>query len=276
MDLFLAGTAVTSEVVLADEFGNPLTVDALQYQVTDQAGAEVVARVAIPGFTPGAPSVTIVVPAEANQLETGIARSLRRLTLFCTIGGNTVAIDRLYAIQSNNLLVTGVNSFQTYDEAELLSLEIPNLVGWDSALYKDKIAALVDARTRLCQLNYSLLSANAWAQDSLNYIPEGTRIVPYPGTFNFTGDITWLSPESFAGLPDYFLVALRKAQIAEASFILGGDDSGDKRRSGIVKDVVGESEQTYRSGKILDLAVSRPAMRYLSRFVSWNLKLTRV
>lgn len=276
MDLYLAGMAVTSVVDLTDGFGNQLVVDSLEYQVVDETGATIVDRVAAPDFIAGSATITIVVPADANQLTGANVRSLRRLTLFCMIAGNTVTVEHPYAIQSGEVLVTGVNSFQTYDEALLASLDVPNITGWDAGLYKDRLAALVEARTRLCQLNYSLLSANAWAQDSLNWVPEGTRVTPYPNIFGYTGDITWLSVESFKSLPPYFLTALRKAQIAEANFILGGDDADSNRRAGLVRDKVGESDQTYRSGKVVNLQVSRAALRYLSRFVSSNLKLTRV
>lgn len=276
MEIFLAGTGVTSNITLADSLGNRLVVDSLEYQVTDETGADVIPRAVLPSFTANDQVASVEVPAEKNELAPGIIRALRRVTLFCNVGGNTVVVESPFAIQSGSVLQTGVNSFQTFDEALLNAMDIPNITGWDSATTQQKIAAMVEARTRLCQLNYSLLDANAWAQDSLNFVPEGTRVVPYPSTFNFTGDITWLSVESFKGLPEYFLSALRKAQIAEASAILGGDEAFTKRRDGVVRDVVGESEQTYRSGKVLDLAVSRVSMRYLSRFVNFNLKLARV
>ena len=276
MEIYLAGTSILSRIALTDALGNRVTADSLEYQVTDETGAAVIARGSLTGFTAGDEAALVDVPAEKNQLAPGAIRSLRRVTLFYTDPlGNVGVIDSAFAIQSGDTLQTGVNSFQTLDEALLNAMDIPNIPGWESATNQQKISAMVEARTRLCQLNFSLLSANAWAQDSMNYVPEGSRVVPYPSVFNFTGDITWLSPEAFKGLPDYFLVALRKAQIVEASTILGGDEAFMKRRDGVVRDVVGESEQTYRSGKVLDMAVSRASLRYLSRFINFNIRLAR-
>jgi len=278
MEMYLAGTAVRNVIAITDSFDNPITADSLEYDVVDQSGASIVARTALPGFVPGSASVTIDVPADANQIDPGLTRATRRITLYCAVGGNTVSIRSLYAIEASDILVMGVNSFQSYDQAELTALDIPNLTGWDAALYKDKIAAMVEARARMCMLNYSLLKANFWAQDSLNYVPEGAYITPYAGLFSFSGDITFLPASAFLQLPVRFLKALQLAQIAEANDILGTSTGGSilqKRIEGLVEDSIGESKQVFARGKVMNLGVSRPAMRYLAPFVSFSLKTSR-
>lgn len=278
MEMYLAGTAVRNEIALADSFGNALTVDSLEYEVVDQKGVAVVERVAVEGFMPGSQSVVIDVPASSNQLSNGDTRATRRVTLYCMVAGNITAIRHLYAIEASDVLVVGVNSFQTYDQAELTALDIPNLDGWDAALYKDKLAAMVEARARLCQLNYTLMKANLWAQDSLNYVPEGAYISPYAGLFSFTGDITFLPASAFAQLPPRFLKALQMAQIAEANAILDtsiGGSYASKRAEGLVEDVTGESKQVFAKGKVLNMGVSRASVRYLAPFVNFSLKTSR-
>lgn len=278
MDMYLSGTATRSVIALNDSFENPLDPDSVEYDVVDQIGAVVVARGPVTGFTAGAASVTVDIPADANQVAAGSTRETRRITLYCMIAGNQIAIRHLYAIEVSDVLVMGVNSFQTYDQAELTALNIPNLTGWDAGLYKDKIAAMIEARSRLCQLNYDLMKANYWSQDSLNYVPEGTYLTPYAGLFTFTGDITFLPAETFASLPPRFLTALQMAQIAEANEILNSATSGsiaEKRAQGIVEDTIGESKQVFSRGKALNLACSRAATRYLAPFINNSLKLSR-
>lgn len=278
MDMYLSGTAVRSVIALADSFGNNLTVDSLEYDVVDQTGLALVERAPLEGFVPGSESVAIVVPASANQVQTGLSRETRRITLYCVVAGNVTAIRHLYAIEVSDILVVGENSFQTYDQAELNALEIPNLTGWDSALYKDKIAAMIEARSRLCMLNYSLMKSNFWAQDSLNYVPEGTYITPFAGLFSFSGDITFLPASAFAQLPPRFLKALQLAQIAEANSITDVTSTtsiAQKRAEGLVEDTVGESKQVFARGKVLSMGVSRAAVRYLAPFVNFSLKTSR-
>jgi len=278
MDMYLGGTDVTSLVALADSFGNPLTVSTLEYEVVDQTGTAVVARAPIVGFVAGSPSVTITVPASANTLTSPNVRETRRINLYGVVAGNTLLITQLYAIEANAVLVTGENSFQTYDEAELTSLDIPNLNGWNAATYREKIAALMEARVRLCKLNYSILNSNLWAQDSLNFVPEGVWVSPWAlGPFNFNGDISYIPADSFVNLPPRFLKALRLAQVAEANYITGIANGQviDKQAQGIVEDTVGESKQVFTRGKPLQLAVCRDAARYLSAFITYNVRTSR-
>lgn len=278
MDIYLAGTAVRSVIALTDSIGNALMVDSLEYDVVDQTGATIVERAPLAGFVPGAESVTIDIPASSNAVGEGLSRASRRITLYCMIAGNVTPVRHLFAIEVSDILVMGVNSFQTYDQAELTALDIPNLTGWDGAIYKDKIAAMVEARARLCQLNYSLLKANLWGQDSLNYVPEGVYTTPYAGLFSFSGDITFLPASAFAQLPPRFLKALQMAQIAETDAILDAAVGGTiaaKRAEGLVEDTVGESKQVFSRGKVLNMGVSRASVRYLAPFLNFNLRTSR-
>lgn len=278
MDMYLGGTDVTSFIELADEFGNPLTVDTLDYEVVDQTGAAVVARAPIVGFVAATPNVLIVVPASANTLTSPNVRETRRINLYCVVAGNTLLITKLYAVEANAVLVTGENSFQTYDEAELLSLEIPNLNGWNAATYREKVAALMEARVRLCKLNYNIFNSNMWTQDSMNFIPEGTRVTLWAVGMGYGGDISYIPPASFVTLPPRFLKALRLAQVAEANYITGiaNGQIVDKHAQGLVSDAVGESKQVFSRGIPLKLQVSRDAARYVSSFITYNIRTSRV
>ena len=292
MDIYLAGTPVTLAVGMQDRSGNELNVDSVSYRVVDQAGTEVVAKTTLATFSPGDTQAVIEIAAALNtiaalpasitsaQIDSFNVRGARTVELFLLIDGNTVAMNRSYALEPTDPLVTGVNSFQTFAQAELTSIDVPNVSGWDGATDKEKIAALVDARSHICQLNFWMLNSNQnWGQDNLNFVPEGSYQTPYAAggnrMFIFSGNLSLLTPAQFDRMPARFKAALRLAQIAEADFILGGDESASRRREGILSETIGDVRQQFRFGKPLDLPVSNRAMRYLSQFVSMSKKMGR-
>lgn len=280
MDVFVAGTDVTLTVPLVDKSGNAMTVDAISYRITDQDGTELVALQPLASFVAGQASASILVSAADNTLAAGVSRAMRNIELTCTIAGNNVMVHAAYVIEVADPLVVGVNSFMTYAQAEFVALDIPNLSGWEAASEQQRIAALIDARSHIVQLSFSPLNSNVnWGQDSLNFIPEGTYDTNYIGNssmFLFNGNLDLLRPDQFAALPTRFVTALRKAQLAEADAILGGDSVEKKRQDGLIQDNIGESRQMYRQGKPLQLPVCRRALGYLSYFVTFSRKIGRM
>lgn len=279
MNVFLAGTPVTLTVPLKDKSGNPLDVSAVAYRVVDQDGVEVVTSSPLAGFIASSPEALITVLAGSNALAAGALRELRSVELSCVVSDNTVVITQTYAVEVADPLQVGLNSFQTYLQAEFTSLSVPKIVGWDNASVSERIAALIDARSHICQLNFSQLNSNInFGQDSLNYVPEGTFPTNYAGNGNlflFNGSLSLLSPEQFVKLPSRFKDALRLAQVAEADVILGGDPIEARRRDGLMLESVGESKQMFRPGKPLELPVSRRALSYLGQFVSFSRRIGR-
>jgi hypothetical protein len=273
MDAFLHGTEVKLVVPLTDAVGNQLSVSAIEYRVVDQLGVELVPKTTVTGFVADATTATITVLVASNTLPVGAARALRQVDLYCTVGGNIVLLTAAYAITQPDVLVVGVNSFQSYAAAQFIALDIPNIAGWDGASDAQRTAALIDAREHVCQLSFQRLNQR-FGQNSLDYLPEGTRDVG-SNMFGFTGDLKQLTPAQFTGLPPEFLAALYKAQVAEANVILGGDPVEAKRLDGLLLDSVGESRQMFRPGKPLQLPVSRRALAYLSQFVTFSKRIGR-
>lgn len=291
MDIYLAGTAVTLSVPLQDRSGNALDVASVEYRVIDQAGGEKVARTALSDFTPGDTEAMVSVPADVNQIA-GIPenigynqidqfnpREARTVELFLIdAAGNTTILAKSYALEPSDVLIVGLNSFQTLTQADLLSLEIPNVSGWAAASEHEKITALIEARVRICQLRFTLIGSNInFGQDNLNYVPEGSWPTPYagPGMFMFNGNLALMTPANFVRLPPRFKTALSKAQVAEADAILGGDPVETRRQEGMILESIGESKQMFRSAKPLDLPVSRRALKYLSPFVTFSKHIGR-
>jgi hypothetical protein len=286
MDIYLAGTQVTLVVPLQDRNGNPLTVTSISYRVVDNTDTQIVPLTALATFIAASTSATIVVPATLNnlavipatitnnQIDMFSTREVRTVELHLTISGNTVILTKSYALESDDPLMVGLNSFQTLPQAELVSIDIPNLLAWSAATDSDKLAALIDARSHICMLNFWLLNSNInWGQDSLNFIPDGTYQSPYistgSGMFIFNGNLSLLTPTQYNTLPIRFRAALCKAQVAESDSIMGGDPIDIRRREGLMLESIGEVKQMFRAGKPIDLPVSKRALKYLSQFVTF-------
>lgn len=279
MDVFTASTEVTVSIALADKSGNTLAVDAVTYRVLDQDGNVVVPDTALASFVAGTESAVVAVPAESNTLPDGEVSAIRSLELDCAIGSNTVTIQAAYGVERADILVVGLNSFQTFVQAQHIAQSLINIPNWEAADGRSQMLALIEARAHVVRLSFRALNSNVnWGQDSLNFIPEGSRDVNYIGLsdmFNFNGSLELLLPDQFVKLPGYFLHALRRAQVVEADYILGGDSISSRRREGLIQDNVGESRQTFRQTKPLELPVCSRALQFLSRYVSMSLRLTR-
>lgn len=275
MDVFLAGTDVTIVVPLVDRSGNPLTVTAIEYRVIDQEGAELLPRTTLNGFVSGSASASVGVPAEKNTLAEDMLRAMRTVELYCTVGGNLMLLHGHYVIETASVLVAGVNSFQNYAQAEFVALSIPNIPGWSGTPEADRIAALIEARRRILKLSFTSLS-DARDQSSLFYVAEGTYKTAVPGgIMGLVGDMGELNEAQFNALPPKFLEALRLAQIAEADAILDTDPVELRRQKGLILDAIGESRQMFRDGKPLELPVSKRALGYLSKYISFSKRIGR-
>ena len=294
MNTYLSSTVVTVTIPMTDNAGNSVDVAAVSYRVVDHLGVERVAKTPLTAFLASDSTATVVVAAGINdivpvpadvtaqQIDLFTVRESRTVELYLTLSadGNIVLLNSTYALEPVNVLVPGLNSYQTYAQAELTALDIPGMTGWAGASDREKMAALVDARQHINQLNFWMMNSNVnWGQDSMNFVPEGTYTTPYASAGNhmflFNGNLGLLTPTQFNKLPVRFKTALNKAQVAEADVILGGDPADIRRKEGLILDTIGESKQMYRSSKALDLPCSKRALRYLSQFVSFSKRLGR-
>lgn len=292
MDVFLAGTPVSLSIPLVDRSGNQIVADSVEYRVVSQTGAALVERATLSSFSSGDATAIVDVPASLNaltpipsnitfsQLDSFSVREIRTIELFLNVAGNTVPFSKSYAIEPAEPLVVGINSFQTFSQAELTSLDISNVPGWNSASDSEKIAALITARQHICQLNFWMLNSNVnWGQDNLNYVPEGAYESPVASAnrtpFVFNGNLSLLTPKQFEALPVRFKAALYRAQLVEADSIIGGDPVDERRKHGIVVETIGETKQMYRQSKPLDLPCCRRALQYIGYYITFGRKVGR-
>lgn len=296
MELYASGTDVTMTVPIQDRFGNALDVSTISYEVTDMNDNVVVTPTALSSFVAGSPTASITVPAVVNQItdppsansitsaqiDEFNTRETRTIGLTCVLtNGNTVFLTASYGLEHPDPLIIGLNSFQTLPSAELTALDIVGLQAWGLASEQDKVAALINARQRICQLNFWLLNSNTnWGQDNLNYVPAGSYQTPYAtagmsNMFIFNGNLGLLTPLQYSNLPVRFRTALRYAQVAEADFLLGGDPHMQRRQEGLLLESIGETKQMYRAGRPIDLPISKDALRYISAFVTFAKRIGR-
>jgi len=280
LEVYLGSTEVTVTVDLVDEMGNVLNVNSVDYRVVDQNNAELVARTAVAGFTAGDSQAVIVVPQAFNTMAASSTREVRSVELFCATDAGTLGFSRSYGLETIDPLKIATNTFQNFAMAQLTAMDIPNIDAWHAASEQQKVAALIDAREHIVQLNFNLLNSNVnFGQDQLNYVPEGSfqsAYVARNSLFLFNGNLNLLNETQFNQLPERFKKALRQAQVVEANAILGGNTDDVKRGSGIVEETIGESSVKFRTAGVpLRLPVCRRALGYVSYYVTFAKKIGR-
>lgn len=280
LDVYLQNTQVTLVVDLVDGAGNPLNANAVSYRVINQDGTELVATTPVSGFVADSAQATIVIPGNLNAVTAGNTREIRSVELYCVTDSGTVAFSRNYAVEVTDPLQIAVNTFQSFAQAQLTALDIPNITAWDAASDQQKIQALMDAREHVVQLNFNLLNSNVnFGQDQLAFVPEGqyqSSYVARNSLFIFNGNLAILNATQYNTLPEKFKRQLRLAQIVEANAILGGEADESKRMGGVVEETIGESSQKFRTtGVPLRLPVCRRALGYLSYYVTFAKRIGR-
>ena len=279
LDIYLAGTEVTLTIDLVDAAGNALSVNSVQYTVLDMSGAAVVPLTTLSTFTSGDSQAAIEIANTVNQLTAPNPREIRTVELRCETDTGTIGISKSYAIETTDPLKIPDTSFQTFPMAQLTALDIPNIAAFNAASERDQIAALMDAREHIVQLNFNMLNSNVnFGQDSLNYVPEGSFQSAYAARnslFLFNGSLNLLNETQFNQLPEKFKRALRQAQVVEANAILGGEPDDAKRQAGIVEEKIGESTIKFGQGSKLSLPVCKRALGYLSYYVNFAKRIGR-
>ncbi|NTX17950.1 hypothetical protein [Burkholderia cepacia] len=260
MNVYLAASDVALTVPFVDSLGNPVTPTAVSYRVLDEEGAVLLDETSI-AFDSLVESVTVTVPAALNALPAGKVRALRQIELLMDTAAGRVFTDAQYLIEGTELLVPGTNSFQTLNKAELVALDIPGLTGWVQASRSERVAAMIQARNNLGQMQYRY----RWSENWQNFI------FPEFGIYS----IVQFSQEQYMSLPIDFRVACERAQIMEADDLLGGDPVLAKRLQGIVSETIGDASTTFSAVRPNRRLICDRAMKELSRYVVKRTRLSR-
>ena len=188
-------------------------------------------------------SFVVTTPAAHNALAVGAVRGLRSIVMTTVDADDAVSvtIERFY-IELNQTVKIGLNSLMSFSQALMLVPEIPQLVGWDSALSdKDRKSALVEAFERLgrYRLNSKFDHSTVSSHSEMDLLLLDTKT-----------------------LNDF-----RKAQLIEANALLGGEPHHDRRLQGLMSESVGESTAFYRTGMALSRGISSKAYAYVVRYL---------
>lgn len=258
INTYLENNPVTLSIPLVDEAGNAIVATEGSFRVLNEAGEAVVDTTAL--TVTGLTEVSVSVEGASNIVAGSQYRSLRVVELTLTTDAGTVLLQSEYIIEKTEVLAVGVNSFQTYNQAFLLSQELIDLAGWNEATKIQRTNALIRARQNIAQLTFR------YQFDKFQDHFEPTFGV---------ADITSLTPTEFAALPADFRAALSRAQILEADNLLGGDEYGDYRKQGVLSITVGEAKQFFRPAKPLAGPVCRKALRELNKYVQSRTRIGR-
>lgn len=206
---------------------------------------------------------TISVPAIYNTLAGSEIREARVLKVEIDTASGTIHKRHSYVIEAEQTLEIMVNTFQTYETAEIAAINYVNLPGWTVSDEVRRRASLVEAYSRI-----TAVPMKYGPRDDLGQNIEGEEvIITREGWLDMTKD-------AFSALPTHFRRALRAAQLVEASELLSGDSVGRRHRAGIVTETIGESSMTLRAGKI-DYGLSQATMNALVGYINFRVGIAR-
>ena len=219
----------------------------------------------IPTPIPGVPmQVTQTIPATLTALIAPAQRGMRVIELEVTAAGEVTYMTLELLIQGTTALVPGANSFLTYGQAAMLSMDFAQaqIPGWVDSPRAEREGALMEAFRRIMQLPIGP-----------QFIQDQDRITNV--TVFGARTLRNMTPENILKLNAYMLGDLRMAQIVEADEILNPDLVIQGRYNGLQSTSAGESTQLFRYTMPLTLPVSPRAMAYLQRWVRFGGRIER-
>lgn len=243
------GSNVEVTIPFYTERSDVFVPNTLSYRVLDSSGTVLVAPAAI--IYGGEQEAVVTVASINNTLGADETRLMRVVELTAVTDEGIVTVESRYIIESITYIGVGENSFQTYNDALLIELDLIGVDSWSASPIHKQKAAMIEAYTNITRLSFKL-------QGSQDKLFAGSRDVA----------IRDLSASELASLDGDMMLAIRKAQVVEADVILGGDPVADKRKSGLMSETIGESSNMFRPGKPLVMPVSDRALRYLAPFIA--------
>jgi hypothetical protein len=272
MDRYTAGVDLTLTLTLSALAGRALDATALRWRLLDAQEIEMQSFQAVSGYTAGDDTFQITVLAADNTLQANIKRDGRIVEIEVTLAdGDKQRLRYIYAIAESFYLSFMVNSYQTYTEALLNALDLSELDYWAIASEERRIEALADAYHRIGKLSFAIYTDTPQNRYYTDYGYGG-------GAYRIDRLNEWTAADVLV-LPAPFLTALKRAQIVEADYRLGGlaGTAERRRQAGLMSETIGESSNMFRPGKPLALPVSRAALEQLSGYVKiHNLVFSRV
>ena len=271
IETYQNGSSAKITLNVADESGNQLSPDSITYQILGPSGNVIVPETSTT-FSPLTFTFDVNVASSVNTiLSPKVKREARVIVVSFVTGDNIVTVRHIYAVVKSVVLEFMQNSYQTIEDAEVLALSIAKLDNWNEASMSDKILALEEAYQRIGRFAFQIVDpTQTYPVTAVN-----SKDTLAASEITITG-LNEMLDVDVSALPDNFLLAIRRAQIVEANFILEpGDSIVNKRRGGLMSETVGESSQMWRPGKPILLPVCRETMEELSGYIKYGIRTGR-
>lgn len=258
VERYKAGTSITVEIPFRSENGTPVDVESLSYKVFDENGDEVIAKTVI-SVEPDDTYVNITVPALSNTIPEGSTRAMREVELSMTSPTGAILTSSVrYVLEESTALTFGINSFMSLNEAIMVGLDLADIQDWDTAVDSARESALIEAYHKIGTLVIN-------AEGAMNRLIYGT--VSYV-------KLDELSATELSALDSKLLAALKRAQVIQANYLLGGDPIEQTIKAGMKSQMVGQSIDTFASRPV-HFAVCNRALRELTGYVSFTKRVGR-
>ena len=246
MNIYRDGSSVIAAIKYIDGNGNAIEPVNVSYVIYDEERTEIVSQTVV-ALAAGDTEASITVDGLHNVLGEEEDRILRVVEItMTTVNSEKFTNTFVYIIEVSDTLDVMWNSYQTYEQALLNSMNIANLPGWEAATEQKRKSALAEAFHLLGKLSYKDI-------DDLNAYDDA----------------------AFLELDETFQYSIRLAQIAEADNLLGGNSLDEQRRNGLMASSIGEVSQMYRSGKPVIMPVCTRALRLLTGFIKFGMNIGR-
>lgn len=266
MQNYKPGTDVPLTFDLVSDAGEILQPTALLWRILDEAETELQgwSNVAVPSTS----EITLTIPALLTALTPPALRAIRTVELQVITADGTILLSDAALLQGITALAFGVNTFQTYTQALLLSEDSVSdqIPGWAASPRDIREKALIEAFQRILMMPIGM-----HFNDQQSMLQIDTTFV-----YNYGPNmLRYMTPAQMGALYTPLLVALRKAQLIEADDVLNPDPVLAARRSGMSSNIAGEASQFFRSSKPLDMPICDRAMKYLQRWVRFGAVISR-
>ncbi len=262
---YTAGSDCRIEVDLVDE--NGLAIDGTSYvwELLNEEGDQIATDVG--SLAAGAVTATITVPAAQNTLPAGVRMGGRMLSVVVTDDqGDTHSMGVTYLLRANVFLQVPSESGQTLIQAMIMSQGMPPVLMESFRFSSDaeREAALAEAWARL-----SKISLDPFRDTDVPDSALSEEILSRSFAVNEISKADWDL------LPEHFRTACRRAQIIEATVLLGGDPTWENRENGLLSKSVGESSEMFRSRPPAPSALSPKARREVAAYINSNVIVRR-
>lgn len=260
-------------ISLIDDTGTPHEAVSASWELFDDRGNSIVAGV-VADYTAAAPTAVFEIDGTSLTLPVGETNAGREIVVFLTTSdGDEIEVRDYFLVVARNPLAVTTNSFVSYPEALALRQEFGQLIGWDGNDQTRHAQALIEAYRRLCRMSFKVPGFVASGKDQKSAVYGLGTDAPWMSSPRVR--VSTLTLEQFDALPETFRRALKRAQLAEANVLLGGDPIGDKRKAGIISETIGETSAFFQSKPYLNLPISKQAFEEVRRFVFMRIGIAR-